>query len=69
VIVTIVTTENGIKSFSSIKEQRYMASRNTLELDTGSNILRIPHVRHFSIFSDNGVEIFSAQNVDKGFDK
>lgn len=67
-IVTIVNINNNIKIFSSVITHRYMSESNTLKIETKKAMLTVDNVRHFNVFLNNGKEIFSAQNLDKGFD-
>ena len=67
-IVGLIKTNNITQSFSDVILVSHTPKDNSLKMEFKNRILTATDIKHYTVFADNGTEIFSAKNLDQGFD-
>jgi len=67
-LVTIVRTSNRIISYSGASMVSHNPEKNELRMELEDRVTTVADIKHYAVFADNGTEIFSAQNINKGLD-
>ena len=67
-LVTIVRTNNRIISYSGATIVSHNPEKNELRMELQDRVTTVADIKHYAVFADNGTEIFSAQNIDKGLE-
>ena len=67
-LVTAIRTNNRIISYSGATMVSHNPETNELRMELDNRVTTVADIKHYAVFADNGTEIFSAQNIDKGLD-